>query len=157
MQRFLRFSPTSNRALPISSSYTMTEYANWYVCTRTAIGKRITPHESTRSMRGNHHYCFVDFHTKEEANDAMRALDGRPIKGGKLKVSVAKYIPKKLVGRRTDIPRGSRDGNSRDGNSNSFRRDSLRDNFRSNWRNRRSSWDQTPDRFATTNEPLNYG
>ena len=68
---------------------------------RTAIGKRITPHESTRLKPGNHHYCFVDFKTREEANSAMKALNGRSVTGGRLKVSLAGHIPKKLVNRQT--------------------------------------------------------
>ncbi|ODA81264.1 hypothetical protein RJ55_04228 [Drechmeria coniospora] len=68
----------------------------------TAIGKRITPHESTRSKPGNHHYCFVDFETRDEAGSAMRALNGKPYLGGKLRVSVATNIPAKLIDRRTE-------------------------------------------------------
>ncbi|KAL6798069.1 hypothetical protein V8C43DRAFT_272623 [Trichoderma afarasin] len=54
------------------------------------IGKRITPHESTRSPAGTYYYCFVDFETKEEAEAAMQALDGAQYDGGVLKVSLAK-------------------------------------------------------------------
>ncbi|KAF4471843.1 RNA recognition motif domain [Fusarium albosuccineum] len=69
---------------------------------RAAISKRITPHESTRSQPGNHHYCFVDFDTKEEASAAVEALNGKPIEGGFLKVSISRKMPRKLVGRQTD-------------------------------------------------------
>jgi RNA recognition motif-containing protein len=55
-----------------------------------------------RSIRGNHHYCFVDFETREETNAAMKALNGRPIMGGKLKVALAGDIPKTLVNPHTD-------------------------------------------------------
>ncbi|UKZ57274.1 hypothetical protein TrVGV298_011127 [Trichoderma virens] len=54
------------------------------------IGKRITPHESTRSPAGTYYYCFVDFESKEEAEAAMQALDGAQYDGGVLKVSLAK-------------------------------------------------------------------
>ncbi|KAM5346308.1 hypothetical protein ACJ41O_009313 [Fusarium nematophilum] len=70
--------------------------------TPTAIGKRITPHESTRTQRGNHHYCFVDFETKEEASAAVEALNGQPVSGGNLKVSLSKKMPEKLVDRLKD-------------------------------------------------------
>ncbi|KAL7914293.1 hypothetical protein GGI35DRAFT_238912 [Trichoderma velutinum] len=54
------------------------------------IGKRITPHESSRSPAGTYYYCFVDFETKEEAEAAMQTLDGAQYDGGVLKVSLAK-------------------------------------------------------------------
>ncbi|KAF5003061.1 hypothetical protein FDECE_10372 [Fusarium decemcellulare] len=66
--------------------------------TPAAISKRITPHESTRSQPGNHHYCFVDFDTKEEASAAVEALNGKPIEGGFLKVSISRKMPRKLCG-----------------------------------------------------------
>ncbi|KAF4457966.1 rna recognition protein [Fusarium austroafricanum] len=68
----------------------------------TAIGKRITPHESKKTQPGNHHYCFVDFETKEEAISAVGALNGKEVPGGQLKVSVSERIPQKLVGRQLD-------------------------------------------------------
>lgn len=54
------------------------------------IGKRITPHASTRSMPGNHHYCFVDFSTPQEAQRAVAALSGLQVPGGQLRVSAAR-------------------------------------------------------------------
>ncbi|KAK4240452.1 hypothetical protein C8A03DRAFT_13260 [Achaetomium macrosporum] len=51
-----------------------------------AIGKRITPRAETRAMPGNHHYCFVDFSSVEEAERAAKALHGAPFKGDKLRV-----------------------------------------------------------------------
>ncbi|KID82463.1 Nucleotide-binding, alpha-beta plait [Metarhizium guizhouense ARSEF 977] len=62
-----------------------------------AIGKRITPHQTTRLRPGNHHYCFVDFKTREQATAAMTALDGRVVAGGKLKVELAGSLPNKLM------------------------------------------------------------
>ncbi|KAF3761916.1 hypothetical protein M406DRAFT_222190, partial [Cryphonectria parasitica EP155] len=55
-----------------------------------AISKRITPHPDTRLLPGNHHYCFVDFETVEEAKAAIQALNGRPVVGGKLRLGMAK-------------------------------------------------------------------
>ncbi|RGP74861.1 rna recognition motif domain [Fusarium longipes] len=72
----------------------------------TAIGKRITPHESKRTLPGNHHYCFVDFETKEEASSAVEALNGRVISGGRLKVSVSERTPQKLASRQVDAREG---------------------------------------------------
>ncbi|KAM0383409.1 hypothetical protein ACHAPZ_004785 [Fusarium culmorum] len=71
-----------------------------------AIGKRITPHESKRTLPGNHHYCFVDFETKEEASSAVEQLNGKMIQGGQLKVSVSERILQKLVGRQLDAREG---------------------------------------------------
>lgn len=55
-----------------------------------AIGKRITPHLSTRTKPGNHHYCFVDFGSQEEAERAMAATNKRPVEGGFLRVFPAR-------------------------------------------------------------------
>ncbi|KAK2603616.1 hypothetical protein QQS21_004197 [Conoideocrella luteorostrata] len=79
-----------------------------------AIGKRITPHESTRSQKGNHHYCFVDFETKDEAEAAMKALNGKAVADGRLKVSMAGEIPPKLLNSRLNAGdgRGVNDGSS---------------------------------------------
>lgn len=54
------------------------------------MGKRITPREEVREIPGNHHYCFVDLATAEEAQRAIKELDGSPIPAGALKVSQAK-------------------------------------------------------------------
>ncbi|KAK2617005.1 hypothetical protein QQS21_000094 [Conoideocrella luteorostrata] len=59
------------------------------------ISKRIKPHESTSSLPGNHHYCFVDFETKEEAQTAIDTLNGKVTESGPLKVSLAKPPPNK--------------------------------------------------------------
>ncbi|OAA57507.1 nucleic acid-binding protein [Niveomyces insectorum RCEF 264] len=61
----------------------------------TAIGKRITAHESMRSKPGNHNYCFVDFATEKEASDALDALNGKPYQEGTLQVSYARGHPDK--------------------------------------------------------------
>ncbi|RCI09387.1 hypothetical protein L249_3722 [Ophiocordyceps polyrhachis-furcata BCC 54312] len=68
----------------------------------TAIGKRITPREEKRHEPGNHHYCFVDFETRDEAAAAIKALDGKPVPGGRLKVAPARGMPDKLVKRHSD-------------------------------------------------------
>ncbi|KAG5912905.1 hypothetical protein E4U53_005103 [Claviceps sorghi] len=57
------------------------------------ISNRIRPHESTSSLRGNHHYCFVDFSSKEEAQSAIEALNGKVTESGPIKVSAAKPPP----------------------------------------------------------------
>ncbi|KAM0513644.1 hypothetical protein ACHAPE_007694 [Trichoderma viride] len=54
------------------------------------IGKRIAPHDSSRSPAGTYYYCFVDFETQDEAQAAMQALDGAEYDGSALKVSLAK-------------------------------------------------------------------
>ncbi|KAF9873419.1 RNA recognition motif containing protein [Colletotrichum karsti] len=61
-----------------------------------AIGKRITAHESTRSVPGHHNYCFVDFETAEEAAAVIEALHGTPYEEGKLTVGAARPIPRSL-------------------------------------------------------------
>ncbi|TKW48431.1 hypothetical protein CTA1_10823 [Colletotrichum tanaceti] len=61
-----------------------------------AISKRITPHESKRTVPGNHHYCFVDFATVEEAAAARDALNGKSWAGDRLRVNVARPLPDKL-------------------------------------------------------------
>ncbi|KAI6376572.1 hypothetical protein MCOR25_002782 [Pyricularia grisea] len=61
-----------------------------------AISKRITPHPSTESMPGKHHYCFVDFATAQEAYAAAEATNGRFWAGGRLRVSIAKDVPDRL-------------------------------------------------------------
>ncbi|PFH57187.1 hypothetical protein XA68_15398 [Ophiocordyceps unilateralis] len=73
----------------------------------TAIGKRITPHEAKRSEPGNHHYCFVDFETRDEAAAAIKALDGKPVAGGFLKVAPARGIPDKLLKRHSEAQPGA--------------------------------------------------
>ncbi|KAI1420878.1 RNA-binding domain-containing protein [Xylaria sp. FL1777] len=55
-----------------------------------AISKRVSAHESTRELPGNHDYCFVDFSTPEDAKEAMELLNGSSFKGERLKVSPAK-------------------------------------------------------------------
>ncbi|KAL2199422.1 hypothetical protein P885DRAFT_31696 [Corynascus similis CBS 632.67] len=54
-----------------------------------AISKRITPRAETRATPGNHHYCFVDFSSAEEAQRAIKELNGKPLEGGgSLRVSL---------------------------------------------------------------------
>ncbi|KAK3393522.1 hypothetical protein B0H63DRAFT_19233 [Podospora didyma] len=55
-----------------------------------AIGKRITPHPSTQEKPGNHHFCFVDFASAEEASRAIAETNGKSVPGGRLRVFVAK-------------------------------------------------------------------
>jgi RNA recognition motif-containing protein len=62
------------------------------------VGKRITPHESTSALPGNHHYCFVDFNTAEDAKAAMEALNGKDLPSGPLKISIARAPRPKMDG-----------------------------------------------------------
>ncbi|KAK3694496.1 hypothetical protein B0T22DRAFT_496894 [Podospora appendiculata] len=58
-----------------------------------AIGKRITPHPSAAEKPGNHHYCFVDFASTQDADDAVRATHGKLLPGGgKLRVFRARGV-----------------------------------------------------------------
>ncbi|KAK4231132.1 hypothetical protein QBC38DRAFT_466906 [Podospora fimiseda] len=54
-----------------------------------AIGKRVIPY-SLRGVPGNHHHCYVDFSSKEEAQRAIKDLDGTEFSGGVLKTSIAR-------------------------------------------------------------------
>ena len=54
---------------------------------------------STRGKPGNHHYCFVDLSSEDEAMRAVRALNGKPAFGGRLKVDFSGGIPDKLKAR----------------------------------------------------------
>ncbi|OKP11575.1 hypothetical protein PENSUB_2877 [Penicillium subrubescens] len=68
-----------------------------------AIGKRITPDEYTRSFPGKHHYCFIDFETKEDMDAAIKTLNGSVYMGSQLKVRPAKEMPKALKDRRMGL------------------------------------------------------
>lgn len=84
------------------------------VTRRKYISKRITPHESAAAKPGNHHYCFVDFETAEEASAAMAATDGvsLPQYGGRLRVSISRAIPAKLTHRGAGANGGGLRGNN---------------------------------------------
>ncbi|KAJ4271330.1 hypothetical protein NW762_000032 [Fusarium torreyae] len=103
----------------------------------TAIGKRITPHESKKTLPGNHHYCFVDFETKEEASSAVEALNGKEIPGGQLKVSVSERIPSKLAGRQfegRENRRAFEGGNTRNNNTRPNKPETNNAMASDNWR-----------------------
>ncbi|KAF4963832.1 hypothetical protein FSARC_8192 [Fusarium sarcochroum] len=103
----------------------------------TAIGKRITPHESKKTQPGNHHYCFVDFETKEEASSAVEALNGKEVAGGQLKVSVSERMPSKLVGRQLDSRDARRmyeGGNARNNSTRPNKPESNNAMVSNNWR-----------------------
>lgn len=55
-----------------------------------AISKRVSAHESTRELPGNHDYCFVDFSAPEQAQEALESINGTLFKGERLKVNLAK-------------------------------------------------------------------
>lgn len=62
----------------------------------TAVSKIISPHPS--KPPGNHFYLFVDLTSREEANDAIVALNDKPASwGGKVIVSPAEGGGKKVV------------------------------------------------------------
>jgi RNA recognition motif-containing protein len=87
----------------------VTSLTHAYPVCRKYISKRITPHEVTAAKPGNHHYCFVDFETAEEASAAMAATNGTslPQYGGRLRVSIANPIPSKLTRRATGADDGA--------------------------------------------------
>ncbi|GAB0138481.1 poly(A) RNA binding protein [Epichloe bromicola] len=65
------------------------------------ISNRIKPRESTSALPGNHHYCFVEFGTREEAQSAIDTLNGKVTESGPLRVSVAKPPSNKQRGQRS--------------------------------------------------------
>jgi hypothetical protein len=79
--------------------------------TRTAIGKRITPDEYTRSFPGNHHYCFVDFENKADLDATTKALNGTIYLGSRLKVRPAREMPKTLKDARLGLRNNRPDEN----------------------------------------------
>jgi hypothetical protein len=63
-----------------------------------AVSKMISPHPSTKSKPGNHHYCFVDLATVEDAEQAELAINGRDTPyGGKYRVAKSNKLPSKLM------------------------------------------------------------
>ncbi|KAH0081632.1 hypothetical protein KCU60_g16271, partial [Aureobasidium melanogenum] len=69
-----------------------------------AVSKLISPHESTASLPGDHHYCFVDFATTEEAQAAANAVNGATTStGNKLKVNMARERPNRKVVREQNL------------------------------------------------------
>ena len=63
-----------------------------------AVSKMISPHPSTKSKPGHHHYCFVDFATVGDARQAALALNGRATPyGGRYRVSQSYKLPSKLI------------------------------------------------------------
>jgi len=107
----------------------------------TAIGKRITPHQSTRSKPGNHHYCFVDLGSADEARAAIRALNGTRIPGGTLRVSLARGIPPKSMNSDGDSRGTVFDETGQQLPESNLRDDKQRGIASGNWRTRNS--DQT--------------
>lgn len=54
-----------------------------------AIGKRAIPY-SLRGTPGSHHHCYVDFSSKEEAQKAVKEVDGKEFGDSTLKISIAR-------------------------------------------------------------------
>ncbi|KAK4144420.1 uncharacterized protein C8A04DRAFT_11469 [Dichotomopilus funicola] len=88
----------------------------------TTIGKRITPRAETRATPGNHHYCFVDFSTADEADRAMRELNGKEIEGGTLRVSMPRSRGPTFEQGGNNGWRNSPDSGSRQSNHSSYGR-----------------------------------
>lgn len=88
----------------------------------TAIGKRITPRVETRATPGNHHYCFVDFSTADEADRAMRELNGKEIEGGALRVSMPRSRGPAFEQSGNNGWRNSPDSGSRQSNQSTYGR-----------------------------------
>ncbi|KAI9765709.1 MAG: hypothetical protein M1840_007142 [Geoglossum simile] len=62
-----------------------------------AVSKIISPHPSKRSQPGDHYYLFVDFPTAEEADAAVKTLNGRTLPwGGRAIISKARGESRKL-------------------------------------------------------------
>jgi RNA recognition motif-containing protein len=63
-----------------------------------AVSKVIWPHPSTKYKPGDHHYCFVDLATAEEAQEAALLFNGRVTPyGGRYRVSPSSKLPSKLI------------------------------------------------------------
>lgn len=127
----------------LSDSDAAMSLTNSYLYIRTAIGKRITPRENMRLLPGNHHYCFVDFETKEETDAARRATNGKEVDGNNLKVALANGIPEKLANRRTDVRYSRREQDEGYMRPNNFSSEDMATSNRStgssNWRRRNNS------------------
>ena len=68
-----------------------------------AVSKVIWPHPSTKSKPGDHHYCFVDLATAEEAQQAALVLNGRVTPyGGRYRISMSSKLPSKLIREQLD-------------------------------------------------------
>jgi hypothetical protein len=66
-----------------------------------AISKVISPPESIQLKPGNHFYTFVDLPSSEEADAAIKALNGKLAFGGRLRVHNSRSVPRK-VGERVE-------------------------------------------------------
>jgi RNA recognition motif-containing protein len=81
-----------------------------------AVSKLISPHESTATLPGDHHYCFVDFATTEDAQTAANAVNGAIMTstGSKLKVNMARERPNRKVVREQNLPQEEKPAPVRD-------------------------------------------
>jgi RNA recognition motif-containing protein len=64
------------------------------------VSKLISAHESTKEKPGNHNYCFVDLASASEAEEAIKALDGKEMWGWHIKVNHTSGASGKLGERR---------------------------------------------------------
>ena len=70
-------------------------FAGWNI---QAVSKIISPSAAARQRPGSHYYCFVDFPSAAEAQDALRRANGRNTPyGGHYKVYVAASRPNKVI------------------------------------------------------------
>jgi RNA recognition motif-containing protein len=55
------------------------------------VSRLVAPHESKAGEPGNHYYCFLDFATAEEADQAMEAFNGKESPwGAELRINKAR-------------------------------------------------------------------
>lgn len=66
-----------------------------------AISKVISPPKSIQLKPGNHFYAFVDLPSSEEADAAIKALNGKLAFGDRLRVHYSRSVPRK-VGERVE-------------------------------------------------------
>ena len=77
------------------------------------VSRLIAPHESKIAEPGNHHYCFVDFDTSEDADGALQAYAGQESPwGGELRINKARDNRQR---REYGGPRGGGYGGQREG------------------------------------------
>ena len=64
-------------------------FSDWNI---QAVSKIISPNETKRHLPGSQHYCFIDFPTAQEAQDAVRRMNEKSTPyGGRYKVDIARF------------------------------------------------------------------
>lgn len=64
------------------------------------VSKLVSAHESTKGKPGNHNYCFVDLASAEEAEEAIKVLNGKEMWDWHIKVNHTSGASGKLGERR---------------------------------------------------------